>query len=110
MSHEGALYYSFAGVPLWRCCPLVFPHPALSGAHADSEVAQGVMRIIDQEIRPAVAMDGGDVVFVKFENGIAYLRLRGACSGCPSAVFTLKMGIERRLREEFPEIQSVQAI
>ena len=74
------------------------------------ETEQGVLRVIEEEIRPAVAMDGGDVVFDSFKDGIVYLRLRGACSGCPSAVFTLKMGIERRLKAEFPEIVSVEAL
>lgn len=81
-----------------------------ASARADSDVAKGIVRVIEEEIRPAVAMDGGDVVFGGYENGIVMLHLRGACSGCPSAVFTLKMGIERRLKEEFPEIRSVEAI
>ena len=84
--------------------------PAAGEGSALSEVEEGIIRVIEEEIRPAVAMDGGDVVFVKYEDGIVYLRLRGACSGCPSAVFTLKMGIERRLKQEFPEIAAVQQI
>jgi Fe-S cluster biogenesis protein NfuA len=79
-------------------------------AASASEVEAGIIRVINEEIRPAVAMDGGDVLFVAFKDGIVHLRLRGACSGCPSAVFTLKMGIERRLKQEFPEIVAVQQI
>jgi Fe-S cluster biogenesis protein NfuA len=79
-------------------------------AEGTTETAEGIIRVIEEEIRPAVAMDGGDVVFSGYENGIVRLRLRGACSGCPSALFTLKMGIERRLKEEFPEIVSVEAV
>ena len=75
-----------------------------------SEIETGIIRVIEEEIRPAVAMDGGDVLFCGYQDGIVNLRLRGACSGCPSAVFTLKMGIERRLKEEFPEIVGVQAV
>lgn len=75
-----------------------------------SEIVAGIIRVIEEEIRPAVAMDGGDVVFVSYEDGVVYLRLRGACSGCPSALFTLKMGIERLLREEFPQIRAVEAV
>lgn len=86
------------------------PDPAPEGSHDESEVAQGVVRIIDEEIRPAVAMDGGDVVFSHFENGVVYLQLRGSCHGCPSALMTLKMGIERRLQEDFPEIVAVEAV
>jgi Fe-S cluster biogenesis protein NfuA len=86
------------------------PDAAPAGAHDQSEVAQGVMRIIDAEIRPAVAMDGGDVVFDSYQGGIVYLQLRGSCHGCPSSLMTLKMGIERRLQEEFPEIVAVEAV
>lgn len=75
-----------------------------------SEVVSGIIEIIDNEIRPAVAMDGGDIIFGKYENGIVHLHLRGACSGCPSSTATLKMGIERRLQEAFPEIIGVEAM
>jgi len=76
----------------------------------DSEVEQKIKSILDHEIRPAVAMDGGDITFEKYENGIVYLYLQGACSGCPSSAATLKMGIEARLKEIIPEIQEVVAI
>ena len=75
-----------------------------------SEIEKGIIRVIEEEIRPAVAMDGGDVVFGGYEDGVVHLHLRGACAGCPSSVMTLKMGIERRLKEEFPEIVSVEGI
>lgn len=78
------------------------------GGH--SEVEQGIIRLIEEEIRPAVAMDGGDVVFAGYRDGVVMLQLRGACAGCPSATMTLKMGIERRLKEEFPEIVSVEPV
>jgi Fe-S cluster biogenesis protein NfuA len=55
-------------------------------------------------------MDGGDVIFDSYEDGVVKLRLRGSCHGCPSSMMTLKMGIERRLREEYPEIVSVEAV
>ncbi len=88
---------------------LTGPVPEIA-ARPENEVAEGIVRIIEQEIRPAVAMDGGDVLFGGFENGIVHLHLRGACSGCPSATMTLKMGIERRLQESFPEVLAVEAI
>jgi Fe-S cluster biogenesis protein NfuA len=69
-----------------------------------------IREILDNEIRPAVAMDGGDITFEKYEDGIVYLYLQGACSGCPGAAMTLKMGVEARLREEIPEIREVVAI
>lgn len=75
-----------------------------------SETAQGILRVIEEEIRPALAMDGGDCVFGGYEDGVVSLHLRGACHGCPSAAMTLKMGIERRLQEQFPEVKSVEAV
>ncbi len=55
-------------------------------------------------------MDGGDIVFHGFEEGVVYLQLQGACSGCPSSTATLKMGIENLLRHYVPEVQEVQAV
>ena len=73
----------------------------------DSEVEQKIKAILDQEIRPAVAMDGGDVTFYSYEDGIVTLHLQGACSSCPSAIMTLKMGVENRLKQAIPEIKEV---
>lgn len=72
-----------------------------------SEVENKIREILDTEIRPAVAMDGGDIAFQKFENGIVYLQLQGACSACPSSIATLKMGVETRLKEMVPEVKEV---
>jgi len=64
-----------------------------------------------EKIRPALQADGGDVQLVNVtEDGVVQLRLRGACAGCPMAMMTLKNGIERRLREEIPEIKKVEAV
>lgn len=76
----------------------------------DSPDVQIIKRVLDTEIRPAVAQDGGDVVFHKFENGTVYLFMQGACSGCPSSTMTLKMGIETRLMEACPSVKEVVAI
>ena len=76
----------------------------------ESESAMRIREIIDQEIRPAVAMDGGDILFERLENGIVYLHMTGACSGCPSSTMTLKMGIQNRLQQEFPEVVDVMPI
>lgn len=75
-----------------------------------TDVEQRIRSILDAEIRPAVAMDGGDVTLDRFEAGIAYLHMQGSCSGCPSSTMTLKMGIESRLRELVPEVQEVVSI
>ena len=69
-----------------------------------------IRAILDAEIRPAVAMDGGDITFERFENGVVYLYLQGSCSGCPSSTATLKMGIENRLKEQIPEVQEVVSV
>lgn len=76
----------------------------------DGDIENKIRDILDREIRPAVAMDGGDITFEKFESGIVYLHMQGSCSGCPSSTATLKMGIENRLKEAIPEVQEVLAI
>lgn len=73
----------------------------------DTAVESKIKEILDSEIRPAVAMDGGDITFDRFENGVVYLHMQGSCAGCPSSTATLKMGIETRLREAIPEVQEV---
>lgn len=76
----------------------------------DSPVVKRIKQVLNREIRPVVAMDGGDVVFAKFEEPVLYLRMKGACAGCPSSQATLKEGIEVRLRELIPEVQEVQSL
>jgi len=80
--------------------------PAASG----NEVEARIRQILDNEIRPAVASDGGDVVFQHYREGILTLRLVGSCSGCPSSTMTLKMGIERRLKEDVPDLKEVVSL
>lgn len=75
-----------------------------------SEIENKIREILDQEIRPAVAMDGGDITFEKFEDGVVYLYLQGSCSGCPSSTATLKVGIETRLRQAIPEVMEVVSV
>ena len=74
------------------------------------EIENKIREILDNEIRPAVAMDGGDITFEKFEDGVVYLYMQGSCAGCPSSTMTLKMGIETRLREAIPEVQEVVSV
>ena len=62
------------------------------------------------DIRPGIQMDGGDVEFVEIKDDIVYVRLVGACGGCPMAQLTLKEGIERYIKNQLPEVQSVEAI
>jgi Fe-S cluster biogenesis protein NfuA len=81
---------------------------AHKGGNTDTE--KRIQEILDNEIRPAVAMDGGDITFDKYEEGVVYLHMQGSCSGCPSSTATLKMGIETRLKEAIPEIVEVVAV
>lgn len=76
----------------------------------DSDVVKTIKTVLNHEIRPAVAMDGGDIVFGKYEDNILYLHMQGACSGCPSSAMTLKQGIEVRMKEVVPEIKEVVAL
>jgi len=77
------------------------------GKSSGSDIEKRIKEVLDTEIRPAVAMDGGDIVFSRYDNGIVYLNLQGACSSCPSSIATLKMGVESRLKEVIPEIKEV---
>lgn len=76
----------------------------------DNEVVRQIKELLDTRIRPAVAMDGGDIVFDSFDNGVVYLQLRGACAGCPSSTMTLKAGIENLLKHFVPEVNEVRAV
>ena len=77
---------------------------------SDDPLVHQIRELLDTRVRPAVAQDGGDIVFHSFEDGIVYLKLQGACSGCPSSTATLKSGIENMLRHYVPEVQEVRAI
>ncbi len=76
----------------------------------DIEIVKQIKELLDTRVRPAVAMDGGDIVYDNFENGIVYLKMQGACSGCPSSTATLKMGIENMLKHYIPEVQEVRPV
>lgn len=75
---------------------------------ADSDVVIQIKELLDTRVRPAVAQDGGDIVFRRYEDGIVYLRMQGSCSGCPSSSATLKVGIENMLKHYIPEIREVR--
>lgn len=76
----------------------------------DGEVISQIKELIETRVRPAVAQDGGDIVYRGFKNGTVYLNLRGSCAGCPSSTATLKMGIENMLKHYVPEVQAVEAM
>lgn len=79
-------------------------------AAAGGEVADRIRAILENEVRPAVAMDGGDVIFSGYHDGVVEVVLQGSCVGCPSSTATLRFGIEARLREEIPEVQRVVSV
>lgn len=76
----------------------------------DDEIVVQIKELLDTRVRPAVAQDGGDIIFRGFQNGVVYLRMQGACSGCPSSTATLKMGIENLLKHFIPEVREVRPI
>lgn len=77
---------------------------------ADAETVDTIKELIETRVRPAVAMDGGDITFRGYREGVVYLNMKGACSGCPSSTATLKQGIENLLRHFVPEVQGVQPV
>ena len=82
-------------------------HTAVTG---DSELVNQIKELLDTRVRPAVAKDGGDIVFRSFQDGVVYLHLLGSCAGCPSSTATLKSGIENMLRHFLPEVMEVRAV
>ncbi len=93
--------------------------PVIEGAAAeasefydekDAEVVQRIKEVLDTRVRPAVAQDGGDITFQGFKDGVVYLQMVGACSGCPSSTATLKQGVENLLRHFVPQVQEVQQV
>ena len=76
----------------------------------DTDIVKQIKELLDTRVRPAVAMDGGDIIYQSFEDGIVYLHMQGACSGCPSSTATLKMGIENMLKHYVPEVKEVRPI
>lgn len=78
-------------------------------AAEDAEIVSQIKELLETRVRPAVAMDGGDIVFKGYDQGVVTLHMQGACAGCPSSTATLKMGIENMLRHYIPEVREVRA-
>jgi len=102
---------------LFESGKIVFPQGAgvsaeapAGGTAGTTEIEKKIRQILDDEIRPAVAMDGGDITFHGYDNGIVTLHLQGSCSSCPSSIMTLKMGVENRLKSLIPEVREVVQI
>jgi len=96
--------------------PMIAEEGASSvSAHADydgedEEIVVQIKDLLDTRVRPAVAQDGGDIVFHGYKEGTVFLHMRGACAGCPSSTMTLKNGIENLLRHYIPEVELVEAV
>ena len=80
------------------------------GGEGDDEISAKIRELIETRVRPAVAQDGGDILFRSFEDGVVYLHMQGSCAGCPSSTLTLKMGIENLLRHYIPEVREVRPV
>ncbi|KQN71313.1 NifU family protein [Sphingomonas sp. Leaf62] len=84
--------------------------PSFTDDPADADIVEQIKELIETRVRPAVANDGGDIVYRGFDQGKVYLQLQGACSGCPSSSATLKNGIEQLLKYYVPEVTEVRAV
>jgi Fe-S cluster biogenesis protein NfuA len=83
--------------------------PAVAENPEDADIVDQIKDLIETRVRPAVARDGGDIVYRGFDRGTVYLAMHGACSGCPSSTATLKQGIEQLLKHYVPEVTEVRA-
>jgi len=103
-----------SGAPLFRAASAggisVPPEDMIDDDPADAELIAEIKELIETRVRPAVAQDGGDIVYRGYKDGVVYLALHGACSGCPSSTMTLKQGIEGLLKHYVPEVDSVEAV
>ena len=108
----GAIMEHFtAGLPILAESALSQDQADVAETSGDNpEIVGQIKELIDTRVRPAVAMDGGDIVFDSFDGGIVYLQMQGACAGCPSSTATLKMGIENMLKHYVPEVIEVRPV
>jgi Fe-S cluster biogenesis protein NfuA len=92
--------------------PVLLENGAAAAAtdEEDDEIVAQIKELLETRVRPAVAQDGGDIIFHSFEDGVVYLHMQGSCSGCPSSTATLKMGIENMLRHYVPEVVEVRPV
>ena len=90
--------------------PIESGHAPHESDGEDAEIIDQIKELLDTRVRPAVAQDGGDIVFHGYAAGVVYLHLRGSCSGCPSSQMTLKSGIENMLKHYIPEVREVRPV
>ena len=109
----GAIMEHFTrGVPLMSGATAEDAEKPAAYSEADAEIVDQIKELIETRVRPAVAGDGGDIIFKGFDGtaGTVFLELRGSCAGCPSSTMTLKNGIENMLRHFIPEVNAVEAV
>jgi Fe-S cluster biogenesis protein NfuA len=102
-----------AGMPLFKAgsaAGISVPDDEPVDDPADAEIVAQIKELIDTRVRPAVANDGGDIIYRGFDSGRVYLKMQGACAGCPSSTATLKQGIESLLKHYVPEVTEVRAV
>ena len=104
----------FSGdMPLFRpgsAAGIAIEDEAVADDPEDADIVSQIKELIDTRVRPAVANDGGDIVYRGFQQGTVFLKMQGACSGCPSSTATLKQGIEQLLKYYVPEVTEVRAV
>ena len=84
--------------------------PAIEEDPADADIIDQIKELLDTRVRPAVAQDGGDIVYKGYRDGKLYLGMQGACSGCPSSMVTLKRGVESLIKHYVPEVETIEAV
>jgi len=103
-----------SGAPLFRAGSAAGIHiedtTAIDEDPADAEIVEQIKDLLETRVRPAVAQDGGDIVYRGYRDGTLYLAMQGACAGCPSSAVTLKRGVESLIRHYVPEVETVEAI
>jgi Fe-S cluster biogenesis protein NfuA len=111
---ETLLDHFVTGAPLFRAGSAAGIHisqePDFEEDPEDADIIEQIKELLETRVRPAVAQDGGDIVYRGYREGRLYLAMQGACSGCPSSTITLKNGIEGLIRHYVPEVESVEAV
>ena len=110
---ETLLDHFVSGAPLFAAGSAAGIHVAADGFDddpQDADIIDQIKDLIETRVRPAVAQDGGDIVYKGYRDGRLFLSMHGACAGCPSSTLTLKMGIENLLRHFIPEVQEVRPV
>jgi Fe-S cluster biogenesis protein NfuA len=109
---ESLLDHFVTGAPLFKAgsAAAIQVDPDFEENPEDSDIIDQIKELIETRVRPAVAQDGGDIVYKGYRDGHLYLSMHGACQGCPSSSVTLKRGIESLIKHYVPEVESVEAV